>query len=91
MPGDFTEARFQRLIMRESLSLDEANLTAEKKKQLKTSVIKFADMFAVDSSELGFTDLVAHSINTGESQPIKHPAKCTPFALRCTVEELVTV
>ena len=87
MPDDFTEARLQRL--RESLSLDKANLTAEEKKQLETLVMEFADVFAVDSSELGSTDLVTHSINTGESQPIKQPARRTPLALRRTVEELV--
>ena len=86
------EARLQRL--RESLSLDEANLTAEERKQLETKqletlVMEFADVFAVDSSELGSTDLVTHSINTGESPPIKQPARRTPFALRRTVEELV--
>ena len=87
VPDDFTEVRLQRL--RESLSLDEANLTAEERKQLETLVMEFADVFAVDSSELGSTDLVTHSINTGESPPIKQPARRMPFALRHTVEELV--
>ena len=87
VPDDFTEARLQRL--RESLSLDGANLTAEERKQLETLVMEFADVFAVDSSELGSTDLVTHSINTGESPPIKQPARRMPFALRRTVEELV--
>ena len=32
--------------------------------------MEFADVFAVDSSELGSTDLVTHSINTGESLPV---------------------
>ena len=32
---------------------------------------EYADIFALDSSELGSTSLVTHKIDTGESHPIK--------------------
>ncbi len=50
---------------------------------------EFADVFALGPSEMGSTDLVTHSIDTGDSPPIKQPARRIPFALRGTVEEMV--
>ena len=47
------------------------------------------DVFALDSSELGTTELVTHSIDTGQHHPIKQPLRRIPFALRSKVEELV--
>ena len=46
-------------------------------------------MFALTSSELGSTDLVTHSIETGSHSPIRQPVRRTPFALRDTVDKLV--
>ena len=40
------------------------------------------------SGELGSTDLVTHTIDTG-SPPIKQPARRVPFALRQAVDEMV--
>ena len=55
-------------------------------------MIEWADVFALDPSELGSTKLVTHSIDTidtGDSPPIKQPARRIPFALCQTVEEMV--
>ena len=46
-------------------------------------------MFALDSSELGSTDLITHTIDTGDSPPIKQSARQTPFALHQVMEEMV--
>ena len=46
-------------------------------------------MFALDASELGTTDIVKHTINTGDHPPIKQLLQRTPFALRAKVDELV--
>ena len=47
------------------------------------------DVFALDSSELGSTDLVMHSIDTGDTPPIKQSVRRVPFALHGTVDEMV--
>ena len=49
----------------------------------------YSDIFALDSTELGTTDLVIHLIDTGDSHPIRQPLKRIPFALQRTVEEMV--
>ena len=40
---------------------------------LRDLVIKYRDVFALDDSELGSTDVVEHRIRTGSSKPIKVP------------------
>ena len=62
------EAWKQRLI--EMLHLDDCSLTAEQHIQLETFLRENEDVFALDSSELGSTDLVKHTINTGDHPPI---------------------
>ena len=52
-------------------------------------MIEWADVFALDPSELGSTKLVTHSIDTGDSPPIKQSTWRIPFALCQTVEEMV--
>uniref|UniRef100_A0A7E4V5X0 Reverse transcriptase domain-containing protein n=1 Tax=Panagrellus redivivus TaxID=6233 RepID=A0A7E4V5X0_PANRE len=54
---------------------------------------EFADIFAVNESEHGRTDLVAHGIETGESKPIRLPSRNIPIPLKekakAAVAELV--
>ena len=54
------------------------NLSPGEMTQLTGIIENFADIFALDESELG---LVQHSINTGEYPPIKQPPRRIPFAL----------
>ena len=49
----------------------------------------FADVFALDDSELWRTNVVEHTVNTGDQQPFKQPPRRIPFALRAKVEEMV--
>ena len=42
-------------------------------------------------SELGLTDLVSHTINTGDNPPIQQPVRHTPFALCEKMEELIQI
>ena len=49
----------------------------------------YADVFALDSKELGTTQLVTHLIDTGQHKPIKQQVRRIPFALRKKVEELM--
>ena len=74
----------------EALKTDESNLTVGG--LLKELVREYSDIFALDSMELGTTDLVTHSIDTGDSHPIRQPLRRIPFALQRTdgtVEEMV--
>ena len=84
---DFSEERLRRL--KGSLKLDLCNLSRNEAQQLEDLVIEWADVFAFDPSEFGSTKLVTHSIDTGDSPPIKQPAWRIPFALHQTVEEMV--
>ena len=71
------------------MKFDPSNLVEEEADQLNDLLVKYADVFALDSSELGMTDLVTHAIDTGDSVPIKQAARWIPFALRKTVEDMV--
>ena len=54
-PGDFAEERLEHL--RSSLQMDLGNLTGDQTQQMEDLVLEYADVFAMDSSELGTTDL----------------------------------
>ena len=46
------------------------------------------DLFALAGSELGVTDMITHSIDTGNHKPIRQQTRHTPFALRQKIEDL---
>ena len=71
------------------LNVDFSHLVEDDQGSLRTLLTSYADVFALDSSELGTTELVTHSIDTGQHHPIKQPLRRIPFALRSKVEELV--
>jgi hypothetical protein len=50
--------------------------------QFKDHLLSFSDVFAVDATELGSTDLTQHSIKTGDHPPIKQSPPRIPFTLR---------
>ena len=56
VPDDFSEDRLQRL--KGSLKFDLSNLSQDEAQQLEDLVIEWADVFALDPSELGSTKLV---------------------------------
>ena len=56
---------------------------------LRDLVAEYSDVFTLDMSELGLTDLVSHTINTGDNPPIRQPVRRTPFALRNKMKALV--
>ena len=63
---------------------------SDQQQQLQELLVSFADVFALDSSELGITTIIEHSINTGDQPPIRQPVRRMPFALRSKVDELVS-
>ena len=60
----------------------ENNLEQNHGIDLHNIVSEFVEIFALNPSELGRTDLVRHVINTGDHPPIKQLPHRTPFALR---------
>ena len=52
-------------------------------------VSEFSDVFAISAEELGHTELVQHTINTGDHPPIKQLPHHTPFALRGQIEQMI--
>ena len=59
----------------------ENNLEKNHRIDLHNIVSEFAEIFALNPSELGRTDLIRHVINTGDHPPIKQLPHRTPFAL----------
>ena len=70
----------------QQLDLKVDHLTPEDRSRLESLIGDYSDVFALDSSELGTTDVVKHTIDTGGHPPIKQPPRRTPFALRMKVE-----
>jgi len=52
-------------------------------------VEEYSDIFALDVTELGPTNLVTPSIDTGDSPPLCQPARRVPLALHAKMEQLV--
>ena len=81
------EERVGCLLRQFNLQMD--HLTPTEKSALIDCVTSYADVFALDSSELGTTTLAEHSINTGSQTPLRQPARQMPFVLREQVDQLV--
>ena len=62
----------------DALGLDRADLTLAEHEKLKAAVLDYADLFALSLFELGVTDLVSHSIDTGDHPPVRQPPRRTP-------------
>ena len=87
--GEPLEGDSRLLRLFNALTVDESNLTAEQFSLIKSLVVEYSDVFALDVSELESTNLVSHTINTGDSLPVRQPVRRTPFALREKMEELI--
>lgn len=66
-----TSSRIQSLL--ELLHLESSVLSIQELKCLQDFLIQHEDVFALNSSELGSTDFVTHSIDTGDQPPIRQP------------------
>ena len=71
------------------LGIQELNLEPEEKLQISELICEYADVFALNQSELGHTDFIHLSIDTGDSPPLRQPVRRIPFALSAKVEEMV--
>ena len=71
------------------IEMDLSHLTEKEQQSLKLLLASYADVFSLNSGELGTTQLVTHSIDTGTHPHIKQQVRRTPFALRKKVDRLV--
>ena len=70
------------------LNWDSPVLTVEQQHQFKELLLQNGDLFVLDPSELGVTNVVQHTINIGDSTPICQQAHRIPFALRSKVDNM---
>ena len=71
----------QRSLLQQLSDDGQQSIDGEAKKQLQELVLALEDTFAMDENELGCAQDVAHTIDTGDHQPIRQPPRCVPFAL----------
>ena len=71
------------------LNPDLEHLTETEQQSLKQLLADYADVFALNPSELGTTSLVTHTIDTGDHSPVRQPVRRMPFALRKQVDQMV--
>lgn len=73
----------------EVLQLPLDRLSSEEGKQLTAVICEFADVFAYDDTELGCTDILRHTIDTGEHSPIRQQPYRTPVVRRQKMKAMV--
>ena len=73
----------------EAVKVNTAGLSSEQLMQIHDLLKEYADIFALQQSDLGTTDQITHSINTGDHEPVRQPPRRLPFSLRSKVNELV--
>ena len=49
----------------------------------------FSDSFTKGTDDLGSTDLITHTINTGDAQPLRQAPRSVPLAMREVAEKVV--
>ena len=69
-----------------ALTIHVSNLSFDQMATLMKLVEEYSDIFALDTTELEFTNLVTCSINTGDIPSIRQPVRHIPFALHTKME-----
>ena len=72
--------RTQQLL--KNLQPEYETLSEEEKERWRVFIFKYNHLFALDRGEFGSTNIITHSIDTGDHPPIRQPVRRTPFALR---------
>ena len=66
------------------------SLSDSEKQTLYETLMSYEDVFAADSSDLGRTGLVHHSVNTGPAAPVRQPPRRLPPHYRERAQELIS-
>jgi len=72
-----------------ALNLSDTDLPPDEVGMVRGLVCEFADIFALNDSELGCTDLVTHTINTTDCAPIRQQPYRTPVVRRHVLSEMI--
>ncbi|CAG2228135.1 Transposon Ty3-G Gag-Pol polyprotein,Transposon Ty3-I Gag-Pol polyprotein [Mytilus edulis] len=78
-----------RIELQKLLSNCSENLSQEKKRGVENLLNEYKDLFAASDRDLGRTNLVRHTINTGNNAPVKQPPRRTPIHMREEVDRHV--
>lgn len=68
------------------LDIDGSDLSNDGKKELRSIVSEYSDIFSQHAGDIGDTDLVEHHIDTVEATPIKQRPRRIPVKIREQVE-----
>lgn len=71
------------------LKFSDTDLTEEQKTQLQKLVNEYRDIFALSPNDLGRTNLVEHTIHTGDSPPIRLRPYRVPEAQKHRIEKCI--
>ncbi|KAG1946736.1 hypothetical protein F2P79_013286 [Pimephales promelas] len=71
------------------VELGQSALDREQQTQLEAMIFKYADIFSANDYDYGRTDLVTHTIRTGDAQPIKQRAYRTSPHMRAEIDRQV--
>ena len=63
-----------------------SDIVSQERDQMETMLLTQSDVFALTDEELRETDLVSHSIDTGDAKPVKTLPHRLPYALRKELE-----
>jgi len=58
----------------------DSSLVQAQRKQLADLLAEFSDAFSMDENDLGWTNVVTHAIDTGDSKPARQPLRRHPPA-----------
>jgi len=58
----------------------DSSLGQAQRKQLADLLAEFSDAFSMDENDLGWTNVVTHAIDTGDSKPARQPLRRHPPA-----------
>src|SRR6218665_2165023 len=61
----------------------------EIRQKLRSTILEHSGAFSLSDSDLGFTDLVQHEIDTGSETPVRQALRCQPLMLLPLIDEQV--
>ncbi|KAL5516401.1 hypothetical protein EMCRGX_G001711 [Ephydatia muelleri] len=68
---------------------DTSGLSREECAKLKTILHHFSDVISVGDGDLGRTNVLRHTINSGDTPPVHQPARRLPFHQRDVVQKMI--
>ena len=82
------DIEIQRIIEQIIASLP-SDLTEEHRQHLSNVLFKYSHCLSLNEFDLGFTDLVEHTIDTGNAAPIRQTLRRQPLAYQAQIDEHV--